>query len=164
VVLHATSTNPAKTWPMRHFQALATALVLEHQATVFFLGTPQDKLYYETLCLELPDEVQGRCVNWCGETTLLDSMALLTGMSLVVANDSGMVHMAAATNVPLVALFGPMDPQQWRPLSTNATVLTHPDLTCRPCRMKITCSHQYPCLTELTPERVLQACKAYLTS
>lgn len=164
VVLHATSTNPAKCWPVSHFVMLAEQLASTYQASLYFLGTAAEKDIYDNLITALPQSVQAACSNLCGQTTVLESLALLKQMDLVVANDSGMVHMAAACNTPLVCLFGPMDPNQWRPLSQNATILVNESLPCRPCRMKITCNNLYPCLTEITPETVLDACKTYLTS
>jgi ADP-heptose:LPS heptosyltransferase len=83
---------------------------------------------------------------------------------LMVANDSGMIHMGAAADIPVIALFGPMDPNQWRPLCRQSVVMAQPHLPCRPCRMNITCDNRYPCLTEITPQKVFEACKAYLTS
>lgn len=164
IVLHATSTNSAKCWPIRHFQALAEMLVSSHKAQLYVLGTLGERRVYEDLIQSLSPEARKAMVNLCGKTTLVESLALLKHMDLVVANDSGMIHMAAAVDTPVVAIFGPMDPNQWRPLGDKATVITHPQLTCRPCRMKISCHHRYPCLTEITPQQVFDACKPYLKS
>lgn len=162
IVLHATSTNPAKCWPIDHFVTLGTMLIRQHQAKLYFLGTQSEKDLYDHLISQLPLELQDNARNLCGQTSLVESIALLKKMDLVVANDSGMIHMAAAVNTPVIALFGPMDPNQWHPLSQQSTVVTHPNLSCRPCRMKITCDYRYPCLTEITPNEVLAACKPYL--
>lgn len=162
VVLHGTSTNPAKCWPIGHFATLAQWLIERHQAQILFVGPPSDAEAYAPLVSALPEALRGACHNLCAQTDLQASVALLKRVQLVVANDSGMVHMASAVQTPLVALFGPMDPLQWGPLSPNATVLTHPGLTCRPCRMTIRCDNRFPCLVELAPEQVYDACLLYL--
>ncbi len=164
IALHVTSDQLAKTWPIRHFQALAEMLVSEYNASLYCLGIASEWDVGEDFRQGVSDAVKAQTVNLCGKTDLLESLALLKHLDLVVANDSGLVHMAAAVNTPLVALFGPMDPNQWRPLSENATVLTHPDLTCQPCRMKITCNQLYPCMTEITPQQVMEVCRASLKS
>lgn len=164
IVLHITSTNPAKCWPLRHFTALAENLIGQYHAQLYFLGPAPERPQYDALIQHLGDTHAASLHNLCGNTSLVESMALLKHMDLVVANDSGMIHMAAAMKTPVVSIFGPSDPSQWYPLSERASIVTHPSLTCRPCRMKITCNHQYPCLTEITPEMVFAACKPYLTS
>lgn len=163
IVLHATS-HPAKCWPLNHYQALATRLAEAYNAQLYLMGVANEAAFCDRLMQGVSPRVRAAMVNICGQTTLLESLALLKHMDLVVASDSGMIHMAAAVNTPLVAIFGPTDPQKWRPLSENNTIVAHPTLPCRPCRMKITCNHQYPCLTEIEPEVVFDACKTYLTS
>lgn len=164
ILFHPTSTNPAKCWPQEHFQELAQLLVETYDAQICFLGTQQDHETVEKIIKGVSEPQRDNLYNWCGETSLRESLALITQLDLVVANDSGMIHMAAACNTPVVALFGPMDPQQWRPLGKDVAVLSHPDLTCRPCRMKIRCDNRYPCLTELMPQKVLSACNLFLKS
>lgn len=163
IALHATS-HPAKCWPLQHYKTLAERLVEMYDAQLYLMGVANEAPFYGRLLHAVSPRVREATVNLCGQTGMLESLALLRRMDLVVASDSGMVHMAAAVNTPLVALFGPTDPQQWHPLSDNYTVVSHPTLPCRPCRMKITCNHQFPCLAEIEPEVVLNACKAYLTS
>jgi heptosyltransferase II len=164
IVLHATSTNLAKRWPLAHFQALAETLVSQFQARLYLLGSPSEAGFYDMLTEGLSSKSRQMTHNLCGKTTVQESLALLKSMDLVVANDSGMIHMAAAADVPIISIFGPMDPQQWHPLSDRSTVITHADLACRPCRLKPTCNDQYFCLTEISPTLVLNACKPYLKS
>ena len=165
VVLHTTSTNPAKCWPIESFTTLARDLINGFDAHLLFLGTQADNPTVQLLMANLTAEQRARCTNLCGKTNLSDSMALLRHVHLVVGNDSGMIHMAAAMNRPVVALFGPADPVQWAPIPRDQTmveVATVDNLKCRPCRMRIRCGHQYPCMTDLTPQSVLHLCKPIL--
>jgi len=162
MVLHVTSTNPAKCWPLSHFETLARQLLETYGGTIYALGTEKESAQYEKIRDRLPDNLKNNFTNWCGKTTLVESIALLKNMNLVVANDSGMIHMAAAVNTPTIALFGPSDPIQWFPLNEKVVVMTHPNLACQPCRMKISCHHQYPCLVEITPEQVFKQCQTFL--
>jgi len=146
IVLHATSTNPAKCWPLRHFATLAKQLLSTSNTTLYAMGTTNESVSYETIRETLPAQLKDRLVNLCGKTTLVESMALLRHMDLVVANDSGMIHMAAAMQTPVIALFGPSDPQQWFPLSDKAMVMTHPNM----------------CLADIMPEQVFEQCKTSL--
>lgn len=162
VVIHPTSTNPAKCWPVQHYVSLCRQLLAVADVQLVFLGTLDDYPLVHQLFAQLPSERLGQCLNLCGHTSLTESMALLAHMDLVVGNDSGMIHMAAAMDRPVIALFGPMDPKQWAPLSPKAMVLTHPNLPCRPCRLKITCQQTFPCLVEISPDTVLQLCLQHL--
>lgn len=162
VVLHATSTNPAKCWPANAFRVLLKQILATTPVTVLFFGTRQDVALYDDWINAMSIPERHRCVNLSGQTTVRETVALLHSARLMVGNDSGMTHLASLAGVPVVALFGPSDPQQWRPLGKDVVVMTRPDLACRPCRLKISCDDRYPCLTEISPEQVMAACKPYL--
>ncbi len=164
ITLHATSSKPAKCWPITHFATLAQMLIETYDAQLYCFGTADERALYDAMIAALPEARRANVNNLCGETSLIGTMGILPHMDLVVANDSGMIHMAAMADVPVVCLFGPMDPNQWHPLSQRVTILTNPDLDCRPCRMKITCGNRFPCLTEIAPQQVFTACKPYLIS
>jgi ADP-heptose:LPS heptosyltransferase len=122
------------------------------------LGAPSDALLYEVLRVQLPAEAQTRFHIHCGQFNLLESMAFLQRMALVVGVDSGTLHMASATGVPVVALFGPMDERQWAPV--NATIVTEP-VACRPCSLSTPCRYDFQCMTHLQPEAVIETIRTY---
>ncbi len=99
----------------------------------------------------LPPE---RCFNLCGETSLNALMVLLRSAALCVANDSGVMHLAAALGTPGVAVFGPTDPAATSPVSERWKVL-YKNLPCAPC-FKRTCRDNR-CIREITPAMVLRA-------
>ncbi len=158
VVLHLTSSNEAKQWPMPHAQQLAEWLLQEPQRLIHCLGTPADAVLYRELRKLLPLGQQPRLHIHCGQLNLLESMAFLHHMNLVVGVDSGTLHMAAAAGVPVVALFGPMDEQKWVP--PGAQVVSNP-IACRPCNLDTPCRFNLECMKGLQPETVIETIKAY---
>lgn len=163
VLIHMTSSNEAKEWPLEHWTRLAQWLAQEHEVTLHCLGASNDLHHYEALRQTLPQEVRSCLQNWCGHTTLLESLAFLKRMDFVVGVDSGTLHMAAAAGTPVVALFGPMNEVKWGPHGPQHQVVTEP-MACRPCNLKVECSHQLRCMTELSVEKVQTACAKLLNS
>jgi len=158
VVLHLTSSNTAKQWPLHHAQQLAEWLLQEPNRLIHCLGAPSDAALYKELRKSLPLGQQQRLHIHCGQLNLLESMAFLHHMSLVVGVDSGTLHMAAAADVPVVALFGPMDEQKWAP--PNAKIVSNP-LGCRPCNLDSPCKFDFECMKGLQPEAVIETIKSY---
>lgn len=143
--------GPAKCWPVDYFAAVA-----QHKLNagwqVWLLGSSNDAA--------ASDAVNRRCTNRCldctGRTTLEQAIDLLSLATLVVSNDSGLMHVAAALNRPTIALYGSSDPGMTPPLSESARVLWL-GLECSPC-FKRTCPLGHlNCLRELTPDQVLAA-------
>ena len=106
---------------------------------------------------------EGRMIDLCGKTGLKELIALLAGAKAVVSNDSGPLHIAAALNRPVVAVFGPTDPIKTGPYGwqTNKklTVLKTP-VPCGPCRNK-NCD-DLVCMEKISANKVLKALKEYL--
>ncbi len=138
--------GPAKRWPAQHFAALARQL----GGPVWLVGSDKDR--------RLGDEIEtlsGRAVqNLCGRTTLAQAIDLIAGARLVVANDSGLMHVAAALDRPLIALYGSSSPAYTPPLSPRAKIVSL-GLPCSPCFQRACPLGHLRCLTDLTPELVL---------
>ena len=142
--------GPAKRWPARHFAALARTLGDAAQP-VWLLGSDKDRALGE----EIAQAAQGTALNLCGRTTLEQAIDLLAGARLVVANDSGLMHVAAALDRPLLALYGSSSPGYTPPLSPHAKIVTT-NIACSPCFQRVCPLGHFKCLEELTPQQVLR--------
>ncbi|RKQ61988.1 heptosyltransferase-2 [Vogesella indigofera] len=144
--------GPAKRWPPRHFAALAAALD-SRGYQVWLFGSAKDQDIGE----EIGRLAQGKALNLCGKTGLDEAIDLMALARLAVCNDSGLMHVAAALHIPLVALYGSSSPDFTPPLSDHAEIVNL-NLDCSPC-FERTCPYQHMrCLEDMLPERVLQAC------
>ncbi len=140
--------GPAKRWPPQYYAELAQNLRAQGYA-VWLIGSPKDKDVAETI-VALGNEP---CRNLCGVTDLADAIALLSCATLVVSNDSGLMHIAAALDRQLLAIFGSSSPQFTPPLSEQAQVLTL-KLSCSPCFKRECPLGHFNCMLKLTPKEV----------
>src|SRR5690606_41856016 len=95
----------------------------------------------------------GTARSLCGETSLLDAVDLIAGAAGVVSNDSGLMHVAAATSRPLVAIYGSSSPAMTPPLGEDVRI-AEIDLPCRPCFQRTCPLGHLGCLTGISPEMV----------
>jgi heptosyltransferase-2 len=148
----------AKRWLPAHVVHLLTRLVDERGAHVALVGGPTDAPTTRWIAGALPTPVSRYVSNLAGETTLDVLAGVLRLASVCVSNDSGAMHLAAATGVPVVALFGPTRERETSPLTAaggRAEVLTNA-VWCRPCMLR-ECPIDHRCMKGLAPERVFEA-------
>lgn len=148
-----------KRWPVGHFAELVRRLAAEFADVRFaILGGPDDA----PLAAQIAQAAPTRCLNLAGQTSLPELVEWLRLASVLVTNDSGPMHIAAALGTPLVALFGPTEPRRTGPYGRLDAVLQH-RLPCVPC-MQARCRWPRPleCLTALEPEAVLARLKQAL--
>ncbi len=124
---------PTKRWRLDGYKQLIAEL-LDRDFSVILLGSPDER----GICDEIEEsQQQGRrsqVVNLSGETSLLESLYLMKLTSVLVANDSGAMHMASVAGVPCVSIFGPTTlGLGYRPWQNNAAVVENKNLSCRPC-------------------------------
>ena len=140
--------GPAKRWPAQYYAELAQKLRTQGYA-VWLIGSPKDSEVAEKIVSLGNQAVR----NLCGTTDLGDAIALLSCASLVVSNDSGLMHIAAALDRPMLAIFGSSSPQFTPPLSKQALVLKL-DLKCSPCFKRECPLGHFNCMMQLTPAEV----------
>lgn len=142
--------GPAKRWPIPYFAELGQELKKRGYA-LWLIGSPKDK--------EVADKIVAlgnhHAHNLCGRTDLGDAIALLSCASLVVSNDSGLMHLAAAQDRPMLALFGSSSPEFTPPLSDKAEVIQL-KLSCSPCFKRECPLGHFNCMMQLTPQKVMQ--------
>lgn len=159
MLIHAAAAHPDKTYPLPLWAEVVKGLNREFGMTPFFTGDRNDRGTYEEL--EAASGIKG--VNMAGELTVRESMALYKEMDLAVCVDSGPAHLACAAGVPTVTLFGPTDPNRWRPLGDMTEAVFDETLECRPCHYKKTCDDRRQCLTELAPSKIINASRQLLS-
>lgn len=153
VVIHPMAKWPTKQWPKENFARLADNLI-DFGATVVFTGSPEDKGEIKKICELMNHDAQ--VLNLAGHTKLKELAALFSLAHLVITTDTGPMHLAAAVQVPLIALFGPTAPWRTGPYG-NEHVIIRKNLHCSPCFQK-TCS-AVKCMEEISVEEVLAAAK-----
>ena len=150
-----------KRWPANHFAELVRALAERFPATRFaLLGDKGDQPLGEQIRQAAP----GRCLNLCGATSLPEMIEWVRLGDLLITNDTGPMHVAAALGKPLVALFGPTAPERTGPYGQLENVLRL-DLPCAPClRAKCHLAQPEACLRGLLPATVLAHAEKLLSS
>jgi heptosyltransferase-2 len=152
----------AKRWPAAHFAGLARAVLADHpDAQVALLGSPKDKQACGEVLAALPDAPPGALFNLAGATSLAEAIALIAQAAAVVANDSGLLHIASALNRPVVALYGPTDPDHAPPFSDLAASLSL-RLACSPCRQRECPLGHQDCMVKLEPQLVWRSLQPML--
>lgn len=136
--------GPAKRWPLAYYRETAQWLA-ERGYSVWVLGSAKEAADGEKIAGGNP-----LTINLCGRTRLEDAIDLMSLAALAVSNDSGLMHVAAAVGVPLVAIYGSSSPDYTPPLTDNAQLM-YRHLECSPC-FKRTCPFgHYRCLQEIQP-------------
>lgn len=145
--------GPAKRWSPEYFAVVAQHFSNRGWQTWLF-GSERDHQVAESVRQAAgPD-----CINLAGLTTLSEAVDLMAQCQAVVSNDSGLMHLAAALDRPLVAIYGSSDPGFTPPLSLpDRARIEWLDLPCSPCFKRECPLGHYACLRELHPERVIQA-------
>lgn len=141
--------GPAKTWPYFNLKRLVGMLAEGGRRTVLF-GTPAEA----GMAAALESAGGGTVLNLTGRTTIGQMAAVMKRCGTVVANDSGPLHIAAATGAKTVAIFGPTNYNLTAPLSDNVRIVSK-DVDCAPC-MKRECPKDHRCMKEITAEEVYE--------
>jgi len=131
ILLNANASDivPLRKWPMDRFVELGRKLLENVSITIILTGSPEEKKVCEDLALQINP---ARTVNFAGKTTFKELITLYSISDLLITNDSGPVHFASTTEIPILALFGPETPKIFGPMSPNSKVISL-ELACSPC-------------------------------
>ncbi|VFP82198.1 lipopolysaccharide heptosyltransferase II [Candidatus Erwinia haradaeae] len=147
----------AKCWPFYHYAELTKHLInLGYQ--ILLLGSTNEKYTGIVILQGIPKKNRKYCCNFIGKTNLEEAVILISCSHAIISNDSGLMHIAAALNQPLIALYGPSDPGFTPPLSKNARVI---HLMSNKDKIKTNDIHAgyHPSLIKITPEKVITELK-----
>lgn len=140
----------SKKWPEEHYASLAN-FGIEQGMQVWIFGSPRDDMVARQICDGI--KRQELCHNLAGKTTLLDVVDLMALSRLVVSNDSGLMHIAAAVGSETAVLYGSTSPAFTPPLTQKVKIISK-QLSCSPC-FKRTCPLGHKdCLNKLEPRRL----------
>lgn len=145
----------AKRWPAEYYAKVAE-LKIRAGWQVWLFGSKNDHPGCEDIRAQLIPGLREESVNLAGETSLAEAIDLLSCASAVVSNDSGLMHVAAALNRPLVAVYGSTSPQFTPPLADQVEIVRL-GLECSPCFDRTCRFGHYNCLRELKPRPVIEA-------
>lgn len=131
VGIHPFTANPGRAWHPDNFIETANRLQERFEVRIVVFGGPRER----ALSGPFAERIAPRPVMAVGTGGLRETMALLTRCALLICNDSGIMHLAAAVGTPLVALFGPQSPVKFGPWGRDCEVI-YKRFPCSPCKQK----------------------------
>ena len=143
----------AKQWPEEHYAAVANQKIKDGWQ-VWILGSKNDKSCSEKIVSLVDTDKQAYCINLAGRTELVETIDILALADAVICNDSGLMHIAAAVNTPLVVVYGSTSPAFTPPLADRVKIITS-DISCTPCFERSCPLGHRKCLVEQHPHNVL---------
>jgi heptosyltransferase-2 len=152
--------GPAKRWPAAYYAEVAN-FFLRQDWQVWIFGSPKDS----EVAAEIQAITHERSRDLTGRTSLASAIDLLSLAKLVISNDSGLMHIAAALRIPQIAIYGPTPPDIAPPLNEHYKIL-YLDAACSPCfqRQCPLTNNIHQCMQGLQPKQVLQAAQELLSA
>jgi heptosyltransferase-2 len=129
VFVCAKSVFELKDWAPERFAELIVWLVNTRGCEVHFCDSPGLAGYYDQIRAALPAPLDRPIIDWSRQLSIKESNSLFKRMDLAIGIDTGLLHLAASFHVPIVALFGPLEPWRWHPWDTAHTIVRPTDVT-----------------------------------
>ena len=156
VLFGVSSRGEHKIWPYQNFIKLINEIVKNYSVIPVFLGMKEEI----SLVKKITDELKCEYIDLTGKTELRIACAVISFCKLVVGNDSSLIHIACALDIPVIGLYGPTNPAQVGPYG-NKNVVVFKKLPCNPCGIKTSCK-DFRCMKEITPDEVFRYVSQYL--
>ncbi|HEV2829847.1 MAG TPA: lipopolysaccharide heptosyltransferase II [Pyrinomonadaceae bacterium] len=147
----------AKRWPTERYAALADRLIDELGVEALLIGSAQET----EVSLEVSRQMRNKATVLTGQTDLAELVGILSLVDLLVTNDTGPAHIAAALGRPTLVIFGPTNPLTTRPFSPFAEIVRDPP-DCAPCMLR-DCPIDHRCMTAITPDDVFNRARTMLS-
>lgn len=171
IVIHVSAGNPFRRWPTLSFAAVTATLARDSSRhRVVVTSGPSERHASEHVVdaarATLGDALAHRVLK-CGEFSLTELRALVERAALYIGGDSGPMHIASTSRVPMVSLYGPTLPARstpWRNPTWPAEAVEVTALPCRPCDQRVCVPGDFRCLTGITPEVVVDASRRVLAA
>ena len=148
--------GPAKRWLPERFAAVADRLIEDLSARVLLFGSREDRKTADIV----EQHAHHPMINLAGKTNLKEAIAIISRCSLFISNDSGLMHIAGALNIPTVAIFGSTNPVTTSPVGERSVVI-YKGASCSPC-LKETCPTDFRCMDMISVEEVCQTARGLL--
>jgi heptosyltransferase-2 len=129
VFVCAKSVFDLKDWAPERFAAVLTWLLRERNCEIHFCDSPGNAGYYAAIVAGVPADLRGHCHDWSKVLSIRDAGSLMKHMQLCVGIDTGFIHIAASFHVPVVGLYGPLEPWRWHPWDTQHTIVRPADVS-----------------------------------
>ncbi|MGH7990408.1 MAG: lipopolysaccharide heptosyltransferase II, partial [Limisphaerales bacterium] len=147
--------GPAKRWPVERFIAAAKEIQQRTNCVWILFGGKNDLVIVNQIESAIGNR-QSAIFNLAGKTSLRELMALLKFCHVLLTNDTGPMHVAAALGVPVVAIFGSTSPELTGPIFSSNSKILKPDAPCAPCFLR-ECPIDFRCMNGIEVERVVEA-------
>ena len=142
--------GPAKRWPVAHYAEVALQKIAQGWQ-VWLFGSEKDTV----VAKEINSATQNSCTDFTGKTSMAEAVDLLSLVNTVVTNDSGLMHVAAALDKNIIAIYGSSDPGFTPPLNNKAKIITL-NMSCSPCFKRECPLGHTDCLNNIKPDQVLE--------
>ena len=154
IVLNAGATNSrAKCWPENYFAELADRMVHELDAKIILIGAGAERENAERVIAQMKHPTSA--LNLAGKSTIPELIGILAKANLVITNDTGPAHVAAALSVPTLTIFGPTNEFETAPLGKNSELIRAEGIECERC-MHRECPIDHRCMTRITVDVVAE--------
>jgi len=145
-------------WPADYFVVLINAILKKWHGFIFLIGSSNEYNYVETLYNKLSEQAKKFTFNVAGKISLGATMALIENATLMLTNDSGLYHIATSFNIPVISLWGPVNPVQYADFSNPQQIIFYnQEIYCSPCLHRTDfppCKGNNICMKSISPKEV----------